>query len=79
MDYTITNEQENLRIDKYLAQTVPDISRSYLQKLVTDGQVLVNGVPVKTSYKLMSGDIVQVTILEPEVLQIIPEDIPLDI
>ncbi len=79
MDYTITNEQENLRIDKYLAQTVPDISRSYLQKLVTDGQVLVNGVPVKTSYKLKSGDIVQVTIPEPEVLQIIPEDIPLDI
>lgn len=79
MDYTITNEQENLRIDKYLAQTVPDISRSYLQKLVTDGQVLVNGVPVKTSYKLKSGDAVQVTIPEPEVLQIIPEDIPLDI
>ena len=79
MDYTITNEQENLRIDKYLAQTVPDISRSYLQKLVTDGQVLVNGVPVKTSYKLKSGDVVQVTIPEPEVLQIIPEDIPLDI
>lgn len=79
MDYTITNEQENLRIDKYLAQTVPDISRSYLQKLVTDGQVLVNGVPVKTSYKLKPGDIVQVTIPEPEVLQIIPEDIPLDI
>lgn len=79
MDYTITNEQENLRIDKYLAQTVPDISRSYLQKLVADGQVLVNGVPVKTSYKLKSGDIVQVTIPEPEVLQIIPEDIPLDI
>jgi len=79
LDYTITNEQENLRIDKYLAQTVPDISRSYLQKLVADGQVLVNGVPVKTSYKLKSGDIVQVTIPEPEVLQIIPEDIPLDI
>lgn len=79
MDYTITNEQENLRIDKYLAQTVPDISRSYLQKLVADGQVLVNGVPVKTSYKLKSGDVVQVTIPEPEVLQIIPEDIPLDI
>lgn len=79
MDYTITNEQENLRIDKYLVQTVPDISRSYLQKLVTDGQVLVNGVPVKTSYKLKSGDVVQVTIPEPEVLQIIPEDIPLDI
>ena len=79
MDYTITNEQENLRIDKYLAQTVPDISRSYLQKLVTDGQVLVNGVPVKTSYKLKAEDVVQVTIPEPEVLQIIPEDIPLDI
>lgn len=79
MDYTITNEQENLRIDKYLAQTVPDISRSYLQKLVAGGQVLVNGVPVKTSYKLKSGDVVQVTIPEPEVLQIIPEDIPLDI
>lgn len=79
MDYIITGEQENLRIDKYLAQVVPDISRSYLQRLVTEQQVLVNGTSVKTSYKLKMGDTVSVTIPEPEVLQITPEDIPLDI
>lgn len=79
MDYIITGEQENLRVDKYLAQVVPDISRSYLQRLVTEQQVLVNGASVKTSYKLKMGDTVSVTIPEPEVLQITPEDIPLDI
>ena len=75
----IDEEQAGIRIDKYLAETMPDLSRSYIQKLIKDGQVTVNQVPQKANYKIVVGDCL--TVEEPELKEpdIVPENIALDI
>lgn len=67
------------RIDKFLSEELSDVSRSYIQKLIKDGQVTVNGKPVKANYKLNQEDIIVLD--EPELKEpdIVAEDIPLDI
>lgn len=75
----ITEEEQNIRIDKYLSDQLEGTSRSYVQKLIESGQVLVNGKAVKTNYKLKNGDTLEVEIPEPETLKVEAEDIPLSI
>ena len=58
---------------------IPELSRSYIQKLLSEGNILVNNTPVKSNYKLRLDDTISVTIPEPEDIDILPEDIPLDI
>ena len=70
---------QGIRIDRYLAQRMPAQSRSYLQKLIRDGLVTVDGKPVKANYKVQHSDILTVSIPEPREPEILPEDIPLDI
>lgn len=67
------------RIDQFIASTNPDISRSYIQKLIKDNKVTVNGKNIKSNYKLFSNDEIIYTIPEPTELDIQPENIPLDI
>jgi len=68
------------RLDKYLVSCLPEFSRSRLQGLIRDNQVLVDGqVVTKTSHILNRGQKVVVTIPEPEPVGLIPEEIPLDI
>ncbi|MCM1549341.1 MAG: RluA family pseudouridine synthase [Clostridium sp.] len=68
-----------MRIDKYLSDVLPDISRSYIQKLMTDGNILVNNTSVRTNYKLRTGDVISVELPEAKEPDIVPENIPLDI
>lgn len=75
----IEKETENLRIDKFLSEELPDMSRSYIQKLIKDGQVSVNNVPVKPNYKLNFGDVLTLEVPELQEPDILPENIPLDI
>lgn len=67
------------RLDKYMTELLPDLSRSHIQKLIKNGNITVNGNSVKANYKVAVGNHIHVTIPEPEVLDIQPEDIPLDI
>lgn len=67
------------RLDKYLTEQIPDQSRSYIQKLLDDNFITVNGKSVKSNYKLRAGDAIAVEIPDAEELDIEPEDIPLDI
>lgn len=67
------------RIDRFLSEEFSDLSRSYIQKLLKDGLVSVNGYSVKPNYKTGAGDQICIRIPEPEVLDIVPENIPLDI
>lgn len=73
-------EMENgERIDKYLSNEMNDLSRSYIQKLIKDGHVSVNGRVVKANYKLSYDDQVMVQIPDLKEPDIVPENIPLDI
>lgn len=67
------------RLDKFLNAMLPDQSRSYLQKIIKDGNVLVNGEPKKSSYRLEDGDEVTADLPELKSPDIEPENIPLDI
>lgn len=78
-EYLVVENDGGERIDRYLADNLTDKSRSYLQKLIKDGKVKVNGKPVKANYRLVFDD--QVEIFMPEIKEpdIEPENIPLDI
>lgn len=67
------------RIDKFLSCRLEEVSRSYIQKLIKEGHVSVNGKSVKANYKLGAGDEISVEIPEAKEPDILPEDIPLDI
>ncbi len=67
------------RIDKYISEKYPDISRTYIQKLINDKYVKVNDKNVKSNYKVNMNDRVEVTIPEVSELEIQEEEIPLDI
>ena len=72
-------EDQQMRLDKYLAEQFPEQTRSYLQKLIKDGEVTVNGKKVKTGYQLSKGDEVSVNIPEPKELDVEPQKMNLDI
>lgn len=75
--FTVTDF--NMRLDKFLTEKLPEMSRSHIQKLIRDGNVTVNEKTVKANYKVSLGEIVEIDIPEPECLDIVPENIPLDI
>ncbi|MEZ3485074.1 MAG: RluA family pseudouridine synthase [Lachnospiraceae bacterium] len=75
----VVENQEGERIDRYLSDVLEDRSRSYIQKLIKDHFVIVNQKPVKASYRLLSGDQVEMTLPEIKEPDILPENIPLDI
>lgn len=79
LQFEIEEEQWGERIDKFLSESLPDLSRSYIQKLIKDNQVTVNGKVVKANYKLNTGDIIFLE--EPELKEpdIVPENIPIEI
>ena len=79
LNFNITEENNNIRIDRYLAEQCPDLSRSYIQKLVKDGAVFVNNRQIKANYKVQPQDQVILTIPDMQVPDIRPENIPLDI
>lgn len=75
----ITVADGGIRIDRYLAGEFTDLSRSYLQKLVKDGLVMVNGTPVKSNYKTMAGDLIQLEVPEAVEPEIVAQEMDLDI
>ena len=79
LSLTVENHEKNLRIDKFLSERMPEQSRSYLQKLIKDGNITVNEHIVKPNYKVQQNDLVNLTIPDPEEPDILPENIPLDI
>lgn len=78
-DFVISSDQESERLDKVLSLWNPDMSRSFFQKLIKDGQILVNGISRKANYRVEEGDAISVTIPKAQEIEIMPENIPLDI
>jgi 23S rRNA pseudouridine1911/1915/1917 synthase len=67
------------RIDKYLHGRFRNLSRQYIQEAIKAGTVKVNGKPVKCSFKLTHGDIIDFVVPEPVRTDIPPEEIPLNV
>ena len=78
-EFELSIEQAGERLDKALSSLYPDLSRSFCQKLIKDGHILVNGVPKKGNYHVNGGELLSVTIPKAQEIAILPENIPLDI
>ncbi len=78
-EYQVLETEEGIRLDKFLSEKHSDLSRSWIQKHIKDGRVLVNQKNSKTGYKVVSGDIISISIEPLQELEIMPENIPLDI
>ncbi|MCI9568626.1 MAG: RluA family pseudouridine synthase [Lachnospiraceae bacterium] len=74
-----TEEAQGERIDRFLSGQYEALSRSFLQKLLKNGDVLVNGSPVKASYTVTEGDDIVLNVPEALEPEIVPEDIPLSV
>ncbi|MEW6772162.1 MAG: RluA family pseudouridine synthase [Bacillota bacterium] len=75
----VEEEDAGSRLDLYLARELPYISRSRLQRLINEKQVLVNNRGTRPSYRIRAGDEIRVNLPPAEVPQIEPEPIPLDV
>jgi 23S rRNA pseudouridine1911/1915/1917 synthase len=79
MEHIIDEEQENVRIDKVISSLNEEWSRTQVQQWIKDGNVMVNGKPVKPNYKCALNDRITIEIPEPEPLEVEPEEMDLDI
>lgn len=77
--FEITEELEDERIDKCLAALIDSLSRSFIQKMIKEEEIRVNGAAVKGSYRVKAEDVVEFTLPKAVEPDIEPENIPLDI
>lgn len=75
----VENHEQNLRLDKLLSLRFPELSRTYLQWLIAEGHVSVNGTVVKKSAKPELADEIDVDFVPTNELSLEPENIPLDV
>ena len=71
--YNVQDEYEGLRIDRFISEQSEDLSRSYIQKLIRENRLEVNGMPVKSSYQVRSDDAICFEVpanQEPEILPV---------
>lgn len=72
-------ESAGARIDKYISDNIADLTRSAVQGLIAEGNILADGRAVSKNYKLRGGEGISVVLPEPQPMDAVPEDIPLDI
>lgn len=74
-----SEESKNQRLDAFLASSLDGLTRSQATRLIESGEVAVDGRAVSKSYKLAGGEDIAVTLPEPEPVEAVPQDIPLDV
>ena len=79
MKIEMEEEYDDIRVDKVLSAYLPDLSRTYIQKLIEGGMVTLSGKTLKANFKVSAGQELDVILPEPEALKVEPENIPLDI
>ena len=77
MEFIVHEEKD--RLDKYISNKTDEISRVMIQKLIDEGEILVNGKSQKASYKVQKGDKISINIPEVKEVGLKSQDIPLDI
>lgn len=75
----VSDEDDLIRIDKFIANVASDLTRSRIQGLISDGNITVNNKVVKANYKVREQDIINILIPDAVPVDIPAEDIPLDI
>ena len=75
----VSDSESGIRIDKFISDKLDNCTRSYVQKLIESGNIFVNNKLIKSNYKLKEFDCICVNVPEPELVNIVSENIPLDI
>ena len=75
----LISEEKNVRLDAYISKNYSDISRTMVQKLIENGNILVNGKKEKASYKIQLNDKIEINMPKPKEVDIKPQDIPIEI
>ena len=78
-EYNLSVSKSNVRLDKYIAEQIPDLSRTRIKELIKSKNILINNHLEKVSYKVNLEDQIKVTVPPKEPLNVKPENIPLDI
>ena len=78
-EYKIGPEEQNIRLDKIIANIDNSISRTSVQRLIEEGKILVNKKQEKPSYKVNEGDVIEIEKEEPHEIDLKPQEIPIDI
>ncbi|MBR5381905.1 MAG: RluA family pseudouridine synthase [Oscillospiraceae bacterium] len=76
---TVKADIGGARLDVFLSESLPELTRSAAQKLTEAGRVTKNGAPVKKNYRVEAGDTFTVALPEPEPAEVGAQDIPLDV
>ena len=79
MEKIIVSEGVSQRIDQYLNEKNNEWTRSYIQKLISEDKIKVNGKSIKASYKVKENDVIEIEEVEVKDAEILPEDIPLNV
>lgn len=77
--YTAGANDAGQRIDTALAAAFPELTRSYVQQLAANGQVLCNGRAAAKSARLAEGDALCISVPDAQPVEVLPQDIPLEI
>ncbi|MBN1876680.1 MAG: RluA family pseudouridine synthase [Anaerolineae bacterium] len=77
--YTLAVEIPGDRLDRFVAEALPDLSRMMVKRLIETGQISVNGTLTRVAYKTRVGDKIVVQVPSPQLTEIVPEVLPLDI
>lgn len=77
--HIVNNEKENIRLDAYLSSEIENFSRTAVQRMIDEGNILVNNKKAKASYKVQKNDEITINIAEPKEAKLIAQDIPIDI
>lgn len=78
-NYTFVVKNAGVRIDRFLTDNIPEITRSAVQKIIDEANVTVNGEVVSKNYKCRVGDNVDVTVPDAKPLEAVGQNIPIDI
>ena len=79
MEFIVAEDEQGLRLDVFLPQKDPTLSRSQAKRLIEDGDAIVDGKPVRVSHRLKPGEKVSFRKPAPVPSEIVPEAIPLSI
>ena len=75
----LTADRAGERADQFLARMLPELTRSAAQRLLEEGAVTLNGLPVKKNYKTGLGDELVLALPDPAPIDVVPQNIPLDV
>jgi 23S rRNA pseudouridine1911/1915/1917 synthase len=79
LSYIVDESESGLRLDVFLSDRMPEVSRHYVQKLISEGEVFTDGQIRSKSYKVNVGEFISVTMPTPKPLTVNAENIPVDI